>query len=645
VRRLVLAVAAILVLALAALLTLDLRRIYGVVGDDLTGEAIAGATVAAGECMVHSDSAGHFDLGWTWGALTLGVRVDGYAPKEVQAPRGRFPGQDAPLHILLTPNTLSGCVYDADTGESLPNAVVSTGGLQAATDRGHYRFRGILTGSHVRVAAPGYEAETAVFNGQEEQDFGLQPTETTVLVSGGYSSHPVPDAIVVRGFQHLTTDATGTVTVKCLLKGTELSVSAAGYAAVHFTYDGEEIVSVALRPNILRGIVRDSSSGQPVTGADVSIACAGDAIASTTTATDGQYAFVNLPCAPTTLTVSAADYETIQTTVGPVTEINVYLTPFRVKGIYMPLGILVSEARVHGLIDLVERTELNAIVVDIKNDRGWLAYSSEVAVARQSGAYKSEVMDIGEFLSLCQEKDIYVIARLVVFKDSTLAAAYPQWAVHTDGGEIYVDLEGSSWGDPFCQEVWDYNIAIAREVAALGFDELQFDYLRFPSDGSVRKTRYRQDSTSESRCKVMADFCGRLRHELETYPVVLSADIFGLTVWVSREEDMGIGQRVIDIAPHMDYMSPMLYPATFVEGNLGYDDPIEYPYEVVYRSCVELAERTETRIRPWLQHYRYSVEEMRLQRQAADDAGTRGWMFWNAAGKYDEQVFDPAESH
>jgi len=646
VRRLVLTVAVILVLALAAFLTLDIRHIYGVVSDDLTGEAIAGATVAAGECMVHSDSAGHFDLGWTRGALTLGVRVDGYAPKEVQAPRGRFPGQDVPLHIRLTPTTLSGRVYDAETGELLPNAVVSTGGLQAAaTDRGHYRFRRILTGSHVRVEVPGYEPETAVFNGRAEQDFRLQPTATTILVLVSYSSDPVADAIVVRGFEHLTTDATGTVTVKRLLKGTELSVSAAGYAAVDFTYDGEEIVSVALRPNILRGVVRDRSSGQLVTGADVSIVCAGDAFAFTATATDGQYAFANLPCAPTTVTVSAAEYETIQTTVGPVTEIDVYLKPFRVKGIYMPLGILVSEARVHGLMDLVERTELNAIVVDIKNDRGWLAYSSDVAVARQSGAYKSEVMDIGEFLSLCQEKDIYVIARLVVFKDSTLVAAYPQWAVRTDSGEIYVDSEGSSWGDPFRQEVWDYNIAIAREVAALGFDELQFDYLRFPSDGSVQKTRYRQDSTRESRCKAMAEFCGRLRRQLETYPVELSADIFGLTAWVSREEDMGIGQRVIDIAPHMDYLSPMLYPATFVEGNLGYDDPTEYPYEIVYRSCVELAERTETRIRPWLQHYRYSVKEMRLQRQAADDAGTRGWMFWNAAGKYDEQVFDPAESH
>jgi hypothetical protein len=159
-----------------------------VVSDDLTGEAIAGATVAAGECMVHSDSAGHFDLGWTRGALTLGVRVDGYAPKEVQAPRGRFPGQDVPLHIRLNPTTLSGRVYDAETGELLPNAVVSTGGLQAAaTDRGHYRFRRILTGSHVRVEAPGYEPETAVFNGRAEQDFRLQPSggssETEVVVS------------------------------------------------------------------------------------------------------------------------------------------------------------------------------------------------------------------------------------------------------------------------------------------------------------------------------------------------------------------------------------------------------------------------------------------------------------------------------
>ena len=130
--------------------------------------------------------------------------------------------------------------------------------------------------------------------------------------------------------------------------------------------------------------------------------------------------------------------------------------------------------------------------------------------------------------------------------------------------------------------------------------------------------------------------------------VLLSADLFGLTPWVDSEKDMGIGQRVIDIAPSMDYLSPMLYPATFTTGNLGLDEPLRYPYEVVYRSCVELARKTNTRVRPWLQHYswkgfEYGVREMQLQMQAAEDAGTFGWMFWQAGGRYLADSFDKQE--
>jgi hypothetical protein len=316
---------------------------------------------------------------------------------------------------------------------------------------------------------------------------------------------------------------------------------------------------------------------------------------------------------------------------------------------------LTSEERVRELVELIDRTELNAIVVDVKSDRGWLAYASDVPEAQRSGAYKSVVMDINAFLALCRERNIYTIARLVLFKDPSLAAAYPEWAVHTDDDQVWTDSEGSAWGDPFRTEVQDYNIAIAKEVAALGFDELQFDYLRFPSDGAVDQVRYVEGSTAESRSETIAAFCARLRAELDSYAVVISADVFGLTVWVSPEEDMGIGQRVVDVAPHVDYISPMLYPATFVSGNLGYQDPLQHPYEVIYRSCVELDKRIQThvpssaevaKVRPWLQHYSangvvYGVEEMHLQKQAAADAQTHGWMFWNAAGKYQAEAFAP----
>jgi hypothetical protein len=285
----------------------------------------------------------------------------------------------------------------------------------------------------------------------------------------------------------------------------------------------------------------------------------------------------------------------------------------------------------------------------MKNDFGWLGYPSSLAEAEQAGACISGVMDINRLLTLCKEKGIYTIARLVVFKDPTLTAAYPEWAVQTADGEVWTDLEGSAWGDPFRPDVHDYNLAIAREVAMLGFDELQFDYLRFPSDGAIKEIRYSQESTLESRTSTIRGFCARLRQELQAYGIPLSADLFGLTVWVSPEEDMGIGQRIVDIAPHMDYLSPMLYPATFVRGNLGYEQPLLHPYEVVYRSCVELSKRIGIPVRPWLQHYStngvtYGTEEIRLQQMAADDAQTYGWMFWHAAGRYDAQSFETAES-
>jgi hypothetical protein len=220
--------------------------------------------------------------------------------------------------------------------------------------------------------------------------------------------------------------------------------------------------------------------------------------------------------------------------------------------------------------------------------------------------------------------------------------------VHTADDQLYVDTEESTWVDPFRAEVQDYLVAIAKEVAGLGFDELQFDYIRFPSDGSAGKAKYSQESTLESRCTTIREFCARLRRELQPYGVVISADLFGLTVWVDPEKDMGIGQRVIDIAPYVDYLSPMLYPSTFISGNLGYEEPMQHPYEIVYRSCVELSKRTETRVRPWLQHYSwkevtYGTEELRLEKKAADDAGTYGWMFWHAGGRYIANVFDPAE--
>jgi hypothetical protein len=293
---------------------------------------------------------------------------------------------------------------------------------------------------------------------------------------------------------------------------------------------------------------------------------------------------------------------------------------------------------------MIADTELNAVVVDVKGDRGWLAYDSQLPLAVELGVYASGLMDIREFLDICRQRGIYTIARLVVFKDNPLAHGKSELAVKQGDGTVWLDQEKLGWANPFREEVWHYNIGIAREVAQLGFDEVQLDYVRFPSDGDLDKIVYEEEATSETKTTAIRTFMVWMREALEPYDVFLSADVFGLTLVVDPESGMGIGQRVIDIAPHVDYLCPMVYPSTFIPGNLGMANPILHPYEVVAESVSRGMALTSTLIRPWLQAYslygvEYGLEEQRVQRQAAEEVGACGWTFWNAGGRYDARLF------
>lgn len=637
---------ALVLLMAALLLVLQPRHVSGIIQDEL-GPPIPHAIVLLGDRALYPNEAGDYNLGWVIGTVTLTIQADGYLPLRTLVPRGQLPGQSTWLPIILARNTLSGTVQDLETGAPLQGSIVTVGEASFTTDAyGHYTVQGIRSGALLTVSMPGYQMEKAVFSGQQTQDFALQPIRTQIVVLDLYSHQPVAGASVTYDSAEITTDDNGSAVVKRLLPGSSLLIRAVGYETLQHVYHSEESIAVGLRPDTLQGVIRDKRDGRPLAGVAVQVVSAEQVVTSTVTGQDGRYFLQGVP--PTsTLMLAAPEYERFEQPIGPVVEMDVDLQLFEVRGIYLPLGLLTSPTRVNQLVQLVNETELNAIVVDMKNDRGWLAFASDLVEAKRSKAYQAEVMDVHRFLALCKENGIYTIARIVLFKDPTMAAAYPEWAVHAAEGQLYVDTEGSAWLDPFRAEVQDYLIALAKEVAELGFDELQFDYIRFPSDGPVGKAKYSQESTLESRCTTIREFCARLRQELQPYGVILSADLFGLTVWVNPENDMGIGQRVIDIAPYMDYLSPMVYPATFVAGNLGYEDPMQYPYEIVYRSCIELSKRTNTRVRPWLQHYSwkgaiYGTEELHLEKKAAEDAGTYGWMFWHAAGRYSADVFEPA---
>jgi hypothetical protein len=210
---------------------------------------------------------------------------------------------------------------------------------------------------------------------------------------------------------------------------------------------------------------------------------------------------------------------------------------------------------------------------------------------------------------------------------------------------LWRDLEELAWVDPFRIEVWEYNVGIAKEAVALGFDEVQFDYIRFPSDGDYWETVYTEERSFETRTKAIREFCQYVHDELEPTGAFYSADLYGLTPWAGPDQDMGIGQLIEEMAPYFDYLSPMVYPATFRGVQFSFGDPLYHPYEVVYQSCLKAIERTKTKIRPWLQHYSlygvvYGTEEKVAQKRAAQDAGANGWLYWKTDAEYDAAVFE-----
>jgi len=643
------------------LLNVALRpnRLWGTVVDELNGEPVTGATVQVDGRSIRTNSAGRYSVARIKDETTLTIEADGYLMWKGEVPDTEHLVKEESFDIVLVPNTVIGTVRAEDIGEAVSGATVSWAEQTVHTDEeGSYTLRRVKAGALISVRVESYYETEVPFAGGDQLDITLRPTEVLVAVSDLFTGRSLAGVTVSVAGRSVQTNAAGQATFVRVSQGETFQAQAQDYASAEAAYQGQDILRMALRPTVLQGAVRDIHSGQPITGALIylgeTIATAGD---------DGAYELRDLPPEPT-LTVKASGYRKEKLTLGPATAsdpspslipcsaspcLDIALTPFEVKGLYIPFGILSRPEKVTELVDLVDRTELNAIVVDIKSDRGFLAYRSQIPLAIEMGVGggRKDWLSLEELLKLCQDKDIYTVARIVVFKDNPLAHARPEWAVKRADGTIWLDREGLGWGIPSRQEVQDYNIAIAREVAALGFDELQFDYIRFPSDGDVAAIVYDEEHTRETRSATIRAFMERLTADLKSFGVFTSADVFGLTVWVEPYSDMGIGQRVKDIAPYVDYLCPMLYPSTFEPRNLGHANPALQPYDVIYRSQLEAAKRVPvtTKVRPWLQHYSlngvfYGPEQYQAQRQAADDAGSCGWTFWNAGGKYNVEFFE-----
>jgi hypothetical protein len=261
------------------------------------------------------------------------------------------------------------------------------------------------------------------------------------------------------------------------------------------------------------------------------------------------------------------------------------------------------------------------------------------------------VEDFDGLLAGLTARGVYTIARVVAFKDPVLAHHRPELAViDAQTGRPWLDNEGLAWVDPFREEAWNYLIAVAKEAAAKGFDEVQFDYLRFPSEGRLGAARYARPNTRATRLGAITGFLARTRRELGPTGVYLGAALFGYTAF--NEDDTNIGQRVEELAVHLDYLNPMVYPSGYHLGIPGIRNPVEHPYEVVrdtIRLVVKRSAHATVRVRPWLQDFRdyafdrrvFGPKEIEAQMRGAADAGALGWMLWNPRNEYTAEALRP----
>ncbi len=308
-----------------------------------------------------------------------------------------------------------------------------------------------------------------------------------------------------------------------------------------------------------------------------------------------------------------------------------------VKGIYLTASSANTTKKMDEMVALINKTELNAVVIDIKDYTGRILYDSHVPMVDELHTERVVMKDVPALLQKLHDNNIYVIARQTVFQDPILAQKKSDWAIKSKRGGIWKDHKGLPWVDPTKQEVWEYNVAIAKEAIALGFDEINFDYVRFPSDGNMADVVY--TTKNKQRNDVMREFYTFLDTELSAEPAWMSLDMFGFVM--ERHDGMSIGQRLEDAVDHTDFVSPMMYPSHYPAGHLGLKNPAAAPAAVFdngMKKGLPYFENKRAKVRPWIQAFhigaQYGGKNIRAQIDTIEKYPNAGWLMWNAANRY-----------
>jgi hypothetical protein len=668
-------------LLLAALLAACSRQpdiaLVGTITDAYTGAPIPEATISLGEQKLTTDAAGSFQIPqWDVKGI-LQVTAQGYEPTQVELASQPQLAKPAPpsvtLDTRLRPNTLQGVVTDQYASKPLAGVLIKVSDTISTTTGtdGAYRLEGLPEKFSLSATLPDHEVISKTIERLTNANLQLRPNILAGTIADSYTNAPVAGATVKAGDLAATTDAQGRYRLDGIPEQATISITAPGYAELSQPIERQVSLDAALRPDTLKGSLVDAETGEPVTHAtviatpnlassDVAYTRVGD------DSTDGSFTLSGVP-EQGFIQVLAPGYRkaVIEIKPGSVPAI-VKLEPIEVKALYVTAAVASRPDLLEDYLDAIDNTELNAIVIDLKSDLrddlGLVYYDSQVPLVKELGTSKP-YMDIKAILAETKKRGIYTIARVHIFShDNVLADARPDWAAKDrKTGEVFADYPGPNiryaWLDPWNQNVWDYNIQLSVEAAQLGFDEINYDYIRFPSlefaADDKERLQLSREGTAEERFANIATMLERSQRAINGAGAYLSVDVFGYVAW----EPMAlIGQSVATMAPHTDYICPMIYPSHFVPGELGFANPAEHPYEIIAHSMQKGFEQSDgqrAKIRPWLQDFtliwvpddqivEYGPKEVRAQIEAVEDSGhSVGWILYDSANDYDESSLKP----
>ena len=323
--------------------------------------------------------------------------------------------------------------------------------------------------------------------------------------------------------------------------------------------------------------------------------------------------------------------------------------PTVVRALYVNRWASQSRRRMAKLIAIADSTEINALVIDMKDEFG-LNYRTSNSTFEKNAGGSAKLSNLSALLDTLKAHRILAIARLVVFKDSVTARVHPEWTIRKTDGSIWRDHKGLAWVNPYHRELWDYNIGVAEELVKLGFGEIQFDYIRFPEPYKSLPQQVFSGSGNVSKPDAIAEFLKVAKTRLNKLGVRSTADIFGLVTTVGGP--LEVAQHWERLAPVTDVLLPMVYPSHYPRGSFGIAVPNAEPYRVVFAAISRARERdrklgitTPEHVRPWLQAFslgkpEYGAAQIEAQKKAVYDSGYDGWVMWNPGTNYD--VYLPA---